>query len=508
MSPKNQNSPFDGTATNYPIDRAGVRQEASNSSAILIRKLPKTLGLDALRSMLVFAKDLINAEFVTAGSEDVGFKAAIAHFQSAGAAQEARTMLDGKRNTTGDANMIVNVLPLSPGGSILSRRNTFEPRSPETLSGTRQSSKFNGTFQALDHMSPTRSPNFHQGESSQADSYGAMLSQQSSIGSPLERQPRSGKSIIGEDGVDDETGNILKDPVAYAKSEKESVGMQSQSRRPTLPQIPTARFSHMSINSSSNSPAMTGMTSPRGPPMQSPTAFSPPGMNNMNSTNGYPMSPHFMRNTMPPVNPADQNPPCNTLYVGNLPIDTSEDELKMIFSKQRGYKRLCFRTKANGPMCFVEFEDISFATKALQGLYGHMLSNSVKGGIRLSFSKNPLGVRSGQHNGMTSPMSPHGPMSGMNGYGGMQSFAAANGPPPGLAMPPGLNNSMAHMQNGLISYNGSSNTSPNGALGNSSSTPMSPIGTQGISVRSPIAGSGSSAWNIPNGVHQDYLYGR
>ena len=88
------------------------------------------------------------------------------------------------------------------------------------------------------------------------------------------------------------------------------------------------------------------------------------------------------------------HPPCNTLYVGNLPIDTSEEELKSIFSLQRGYKRLCFRTKQNGPMCFVEFEDVSFATKALNNLYGQILHNSVKGGIRPSFSKNPLGVRS------------------------------------------------------------------------------------------------------------------
>src|SRR5271170_7250071 len=84
---------------------------------------------------------------------------------------------------------------------------------------------------------------------------------------------------------------------------------------------------------------------------------------------------------MPPnSNPADQNPPCNTLYVGNLPMDTSEEELKALFQKQRGYKRLCFRTKSNGPMCFVEFEDTSFATKALNELYGHPLHNSVKGG--------------------------------------------------------------------------------------------------------------------------------
>ncbi|KAF9919725.1 hypothetical protein FBU30_010616 [Linnemannia zychae] len=94
-----------------------------------------------------------------------------------------------------------------------------------------------------------------------------------------------------------------------------------------------------------------------------------------------------------PVNPGDQNPPCNTLYVGNLPMNTSEDELRTLFARCVGYRRLCFRTKSNGPMCFVEFENVECATQALNELYGNPLSNSVKGGIRLSFSKNPLGVR-------------------------------------------------------------------------------------------------------------------
>lgn len=89
----------------------------------------------------------------------------------------------------------------------------------------------------------------------------------------------------------------------------------------------------------------------------------------------------------------DQNPPCNTLYVGNLPADTLEEELRVLFSRCPGYKRLCFRNRANGPMCFVEFEDVRCATQALIQLYGVPLSNSTKGGIRLSFSKNPLGVR-------------------------------------------------------------------------------------------------------------------
>lgn len=136
----------------------------------------------------------------------------------------------------------------------------------------------------------------------------------------------------------------------------------------------------------------------------------------------------YMRHNYPPVNPADQNPPCNTLYVGNLPIATSEDELKTVFSNQPGYKRLCFRTKANGPMCFVEFDDIAFATKALNELYGHPLHNSVKGGIRLSFSKNPLGVRNGRNNSKNIPplqMTPHNAIPGIRS--GLSSWSPAVG---------------------------------------------------------------------------------
>jgi hypothetical protein len=160
---------------------------------------------------------------------------------------------------------------------------------------------------------------------------------------------------------------------------------------------------------------------------------------------------NYPRAQYPPVNPADQNPPCNTLYVGNLPIDTSEDELKQLFCKQRGYKRLCFRTKQNGPMCFVEFEDVSFATKALHELYGHLLHNSVKGGIRLSFSKNPLGVRSNQSNGMA-PNTVMSPQAMAPGYGSAinsGNFSAVSGPPPGLGSPPGLANNYRTIQTGM-----------------------------------------------------------
>ncbi|CAK5275259.1 unnamed protein product [Mycena citricolor] len=103
----------------------------------------------------------------------------------------------------------------------------------------------------------------------------------------------------------------------------------------------------------------------------------------------------------------DQNPPINTLYVGNLPVlpnassgaagftmEYLEVALRDLFTQCAGFRQMSFRPKPNGPMCFVEFEDVNYATKTLNELYGNTLNGMIKGGgIRLSYSKNPLGVR-------------------------------------------------------------------------------------------------------------------
>ncbi|KAG4425046.1 hypothetical protein IFR04_001816 [Cadophora malorum] len=95
-----------------------------------------------------------------------------------------------------------------------------------------------------------------------------------------------------------------------------------------------------------------------------------------------------------PTDPSTSYQPCDTLSVGNLPLDVLEEELKELFSEQRGYRRMLFRTKASGPMCYVQFDDTFCAMKALFLLQGKPLRNSVNGGMRLGFSRYPLGVRS------------------------------------------------------------------------------------------------------------------
>lgn len=530
---KAQIKPFesDMPSTGFPIgpERSYGRADTESSSAILMRNLPRQTNHEALRTMLLFAKDFIGAEIVSSESpSDKGSVSAIARFRTSTAAHEARSMLDGKQNNPNEPPMQVELLPLTPTGGLGPRRNTFDmaanrgatSSNSSTNSSARQSSRYNGPFSGMDRISPGNPPlgmpsagPMSAGELSNSDitsPFGSFFPlQQSPNGHGLgDRQRITGKAVIGEDGVDDEPGDLLKDPVAYAKSDVSG----SLARRHTSNQLPTSRFAGLSLSTNSMaSPPMQGFTSPRSvPPMQSPTAaMSPNAMPGMGPNGSYQLSNQHLqqRPNYPPVNPADQNPPCNTLYVGNLPIDTSEDELKAMFSKQRGYKRLCFRTKQNGPMCFVEFEDVSFATKALNDLYGHPLHNSVKGGIRLSFSKNPLGVRTGQPGGMgpPTPMSPQGPMPGMNGIGNMQSFSTANGPPPGLTAPPGLQS--PGMMNGIGSPTHGNMMNSGFVVGGGGG-----VGTFGMSMKSPtsggMGGNSSSQWSGPSGPFPDYMLGR
>ncbi|KAI9478876.1 MAG: hypothetical protein EXX96DRAFT_572558 [Benjaminiella poitrasii] len=156
--------------------------------------------------------------------------------------------------------------------------------------------------------------------------------------------------------------------------------------------VPNSRF--YSLHSSSSTPPKSSSSTSSSPPPP-----PPPGI--LSPTSSYRSLGGILVGSS---NPADQNPPCNTLYVGNLPPNTNEDELRAMFSKCSGYKRLSFRNKSNGPMCFVEFEDAIYAAQALQELHGNPLSNSVKGGIRLSFSKNPLGVRQNTVNNNNYPL--------------------------------------------------------------------------------------------------------
>ena len=414
---------------------------------------------EALYSMLLFAEDFHSTRFIEANDEQ-GFQSAVAEFRSIEGAREAQSRLHGKQNVTNGARMIVDLL--SPTGS------TPHPQGADGAVdglGIRRQLSNAASSRGSSNNGPRQSSRYFQSMGEKINQISGAPPQVDGEETPLfsPRSPRggsyqdptrqTGKSIISED-ADDETGELLKDPVAYARSNHAGSGVR---RSNSAAQAPVSRMAGLSLNTTQNHSTNGVVLSPTGsgyprnmnnhpvsPSAELPNPLMSNGLPPISPTNcGYPISPtHMPQRHLPPANPADQNPPCNTLYVGNLPIDTSEDELKAIFSKQRGYKRLCFRTKHNGPMCFVEFEDVSFATKALNELYGHTLHNSVKGGIRLSFSKNPLGVRTGQANALT-PGSPLGSPGSGGGFGGPGAFSGVSGPPPGLGAPPGLNSPLS-----------------------------------------------------------------
>lgn len=406
---------------------------------------------DELNTILLFAsEDIIDLEIVPPTDQQIS-ATGYARFRTLEAATKAHDLLQGKINVKLSASPV-------PAGANGTRRNTVDSAStcqtsipssltsPASTSSRPQHSRFFDTSN-LDSRSP---PNGSASTANGAATTNWGLPQSPPIGTTVAAR-NVGRTMITGEGNDDD--GLLQEAVGQGTS---SSAPQPAPRRPTNPSVSMPPLRHgLSLNTNGTTPmspslhhiATNGHMSPPLSNFSGNGPMSPQGMSQYSSnistpaTSVTPMSgvhrshpgfpPAFPSQSFPPppYNPSDQNPPCNTLYVGNLPANTNEDELKQLFlNRTRGFKRLCYRVKANGPMCFVEFEDVTMATRALNELYGCPLSNSVKGGIRLSFSKNPLGVRS-------NPQPATGSASGVN-PGGMSTYGAPISAPPGLTRPP------------------------------------------------------------------------
>lgn len=101
-----------------------------------------------------------------------------------------------------------------------------------------------------------------------------------------------------------------------------------------------------------------------------------------------------------PVSSAEDNPPCNTLYIGNLGDAVSEAELKAVFGASPAFK---FLKVVHGPRstnCFVEYEDVASATTMHSNHQGVTLQSSDRGPLRVQFSKNPYGKKRDRDSGL------------------------------------------------------------------------------------------------------------
>eukprot|EP00798_Chlamydomonas_sp_ICE-L_P018561 gene18561-25070_t len=87
------------------------------------------------------------------------------------------------------------------------------------------------------------------------------------------------------------------------------------------------------------------------------------------------------------------NPPCSTLFVGNLGDTVNETELMGLFGTQGGFKQMKVVRGSRSTTAFIEFLDTGSATAVHQSLQGAILSSSERGGIRIQYSKNPFGKK-------------------------------------------------------------------------------------------------------------------
>lgn len=174
-------------------------------------------------------------------------------------------------------------------------------------------------------------------------------------------------TLNDEDGMlPPHRSGILRSTQAFASAADEPV----VSRPPAPPSSSTSSTGGLddggpvSLTVSTSGRVSTGNTSPQLPSPAShasSAASSSAGGHATSSSSGG--APNTIGNIAPRNALVDQNPPINTLYVGNLPTSPVgagypanylEDSLRELFSRRPGYRKLCFRQKSNGPMCFVE----------------------------------------------------------------------------------------------------------------------------------------------------------
>ncbi|KAH8890460.1 hypothetical protein GQ53DRAFT_747499 [Thozetella sp. PMI_491] len=92
--------------------------------------------------------------------------------------------------------------------------------------------------------------------------------------------------------------------------------------------------------------------------------------------------------------PSQPPPPSNILWVGNLPSDATEEDVKRKFEGEPGYEQLVFRSsRISGQTCFVRFVDVTCATISLYRLASTPLRPTDTATIRLGYSKYPLSFR-------------------------------------------------------------------------------------------------------------------
>lgn len=131
-----------------------------------------------------------------------------------------------------------------------------------------------------------------------------------------------------------------------------------------------------------------GLSAPKRPRTDAPAAGGAPLMP-LPGGYGAPLQPQGYA----PVTNVGDNPPCNTLFIGNLSDTVDEGELRGLFAHQPGFVQMKLVRGQRNTSAFVEFMDTETARLVHASQQGALLTTSGRGGIRIQFSKNPYGKK-------------------------------------------------------------------------------------------------------------------
>uniref|UniRef100_A0A0D3GXZ4 RRM domain-containing protein n=2 Tax=Oryza TaxID=4527 RepID=A0A0D3GXZ4_9ORYZ len=120
------------------------------------------------------------------------------------------------------------------------------------------------------------------------------------------------------------------------------------------------------------------MTSPS--PVPGPTAYAP-----VQTLLPLPILYNFSSSSLKNNQNTKDNPPCNTLFIGNLGETVIEEELRSLFSVQPGYKQMKVLRQDRNTVCFIEFEDVNAASAVHHNLQGAVIPSSGRGGMRIQY---------------------------------------------------------------------------------------------------------------------------
>ncbi|KAF8389326.1 hypothetical protein HHK36_026020 [Tetracentron sinense] len=141
-------------------------------------------------------------------------------------------------------------------------------------------------------------------------------------------------------------------------------------------------------------------------PVWGPQGYMAPAPPPYDPYGGYPVPPVAMPTSTPvpvpapsgyaPVQNTKDNPPCNTLFIGNLGENIIEEELRGLFSvkfvlndcRQPGFKQIKILKQEKNTVCFIEFDvsyDVVSAINVHHNLQGAVIPSSGRGGMRIQY---------------------------------------------------------------------------------------------------------------------------